>query len=936
MNAILALPARLRLALTLVIGVATIWSLALYDLDRSRASEQRESEQITIFQAQAFAENARSTIKRINEIALDLRSYWAGNRAGFADIVRRRQEHSADVAFQVAVIGADGYLEYSNLASGGGRMFLGEREHFRVHSGAPGRDRLFISKPVLGKVSGKWSIQFTRPIFGPTGFAGVIVISVSPHSFAEFGQNNVLRSYEVSAMVASGGEIMARHPNLEKYVGKTLSNTPFQSRGEIPLSGHYRRIAQTDGAERIYGYFRIPEYELNFVVGRTMERALAPYFAHRRVVLAVTSLVTVLVVLLLVLQLRANAAREEMERKLRRSQSMLWSAVEAVGEAFVIYDEDDRLAYCNDQCRAYHGKSADLLVPGRPYQEILRLGAERGQYPAAVGRVDAWVAEALAAHRSGNTVVIQKTDSGRWLRVLDRITPEGFRVGFRIDITELYEAKDAAESANRAKSDFLANMSHEIRTPLNGMLGMAQVLLAPELAEQERIDCARIILRSGQTLLALLNDILDIAKVEAGMVRLELAACSPVELIRESAQLFAAAAHLKQQEIEVASTLPAERHYLADPNRLRQMLANLIGNAIKFSERGVIKVEVRQIEADQGGALLEFAVIDSGVGIAEQDFARLFEPFSQLDSSATRPHGGTGLGLSIVRKLARLMGGDAGLTSELGRGSRFWFRIRAGFGAALAAPASDAEQARRSPLRLRGHVLVADDDVIHRKVSQLILAQHGLSCRLCENGRQAVEAVESGEQFDLILMDIAMPVRDGHGALEQIRRWQTAHGLRACPVVAITANAFDEDRQRCLTAGMDDFIAKPIAFQTLGQLLAKWLPADRPAAPEGAVPTPAESTLATPMPAAPAPAAPTPAAPDWDLLACIIEQALPLLEQRRFDAFGRFKALKAAVANTELACEVDDIEKALNAMQFEQVSERLRQLAHRRGRSLSA
>jgi len=934
-NAFRALPERVRLALTLVTGVAIIWSLACYDLYRSRASELRASEQITVFQAQAFAENARSTIKRINEIALDLRSYWIGNRAGFADIVRRRQEYSGDVAFQVAVIGADGYLEYSNLASGGERVFLGEREHFRAHSRVPGRDRLFISKPVLGKVSGKWSIQFTRPIFGPTGFAGVIVISVNPGSFAEFGQNNILRAYEVSAMVANSGEIMARHPKLEQYIGQTLHDTPFQSRGDIPLSGHYQRVAETDGAERIYSYFRIPEYELNFVVGRTLEHALAPYFAHRRVVLAVTSLVTVLVALLLALQLRANAARAEMERQLRRSQSMLWSAVEAVGEAFVIYDEDDRLAYCNDQCRVYHGKGADLLVPGRPYEEILRLGAERGQYPAAVGRIDAWVAEALAAHRDGNTVVIQKTDDGRWLRVLDRFTPEGFRVGFRIDITELYEAKDAAESANRAKNDFLANMSHEIRTPLNGMLGMAQVLLAPELAEQERINCARIILRSGQTLLALLNDILDIAKVEAGMVRLELAACSPVELIRESALLFAAAAHLKQQKIEVASTLPAERQYLADPNRLRQMLANLIGNAIKFTERGVIKVDVHQVEADQGGALLEFAVIDSGIGIAEQDFGRLFEPFSQLDSSATRSYGGTGLGLSIVRKLARLMGGDAGLTSELGRGSRFWFRIRAGFGPdPVAPPAGDAASPQRTPARLRGRVLVADDDVIHRKVFELILAQHGLSCHVCENGRQAVEAVESGEQFDLILMDIAMPVLDGLGALEQIRRWQAAHGLRVCPVVAITANAFDEDRQRCLAAGMDDFIVKPIVFQSLGQLLMKWLPADRVGAPDGVVPMPAAP--ATPTPAAPTQAAPTQAAPDWNELARIIGQVLPLLEQRRFDAFGRFKELKAAVANTALAGEVDEIEKALNAMQFEQVSERLRQMAHSRERNWSA
>jgi len=368
--------------------------------------------------------------------------------------------------------------------------------------------------------------------------------------------------------------------------------------------------------------------------------------------------------------------RRRKDEQLRDSELLLRASIETIGEGFVIFDADDRLVFCNQEYRDFYPTSASVIEPGRTFEEIIRYGVEHGQYRAAIGCEEAWVAETLERHRQGNLNRIHQLDDGRWLKIRERRTASGHTVGFRIDITDLQATKQEAQAANVAKSQFLATMSHEIRTPLNAIMGMAQVMLVPQLKDAERLDYARTIYNSGQILLKLLNDILDLSKIEAGRVDLESIVFEPAQILIQVQTLFAQSVAAKGLQIE-ASWRGPRGSYLGDPHRLVQMLSNLVANALKFTERGSIRMEAREVRLKLQMATLEFSVSDTGIGIPEDRQKVLFQSFTQADSSTTRHYGGTGLGLSIVRTLARAMGGDVGVKSQSGMGSRFWFRVPA-------------------------------------------------------------------------------------------------------------------------------------------------------------------------------------------------------------------------------------------------------------------
>ncbi|RAK51215.1 hybrid sensor histidine kinase/response regulator [Phenylobacterium soli] len=375
------------------------------------------------------------------------------------------------------------------------------------------------------------------------------------------------------------------------------------------------------------------------------------------------------------------------------------------------------------------------------------------------------------------------------------------------------EGELAAEAANAAKSAFLATMSHEIRTPLNGVLGMAQAMAADELSEVQR-ERLTVVHRSGEALLAILNDVLDLSKIEAGKLELESIEFDLGDVAQGAYSAFTALANKKGLSfaLDIAG---ARGRYRGDPTRVRQILYNLISNALKFTDEGEIRVTARR-----DGELLEIAVADTGVGISPENLVRLFEKFDQLDSSTTRRFGGTGLGLAICRELAQLMGGEIAVESQAGVGSRFLVRLPIAWIGEERAPPQLAPQppSDLKPHRLR--VLAAEDNAVNQLVLKTLLHQLGVEPTVVEDGQAAVDAWASAE-WDVILMDVQMPVMDGLGATAEIRRREAETGRPRTPIIALTANAMAHQVEQYRAVGMDSHVAKPIAAADLFQALAE-------------------------------------------------------------------------------------------------------------------
>ncbi|WEK58534.1 MAG: response regulator [Candidatus Brevundimonas phytovorans] len=495
----------------------------------------------------------------------------------------------------------------------------------------------------------------------------------------------------------------------------------------------------------------------------------------------------------------------------------LREAIEAMPDGLGFYDADDRLAIWNQRYADVNPEVAAVLKVGVSFREILEAGLKAGIYPCAEGREQAWIAERMANRRRPQGAMEQNVGD-RWLRVQDRRTAEKGTVTVCSDITDLKrdaqalaEARDAADAANRAKSQFLANMSHEIRTPLNGVIGVAQALARTDLDAQQR-EMLDLIHSSSRTLQTLLSDILDLARVESG--RLELGD-EPYDLARaveEAAQLYAAAARDKglQFFVEVAPEARIWMH--GDAVRLKQILTNLVSNAVKFTGAGFVSLTV-----DAGPQGLRFVVQDTGIGFDAETRDRLFSRFEQADGDITRRFGGSGLGLAISRELAAMMGGGLGCESEPGGGAAFILTLPQRPAQAPAAPtptlvASEASAFTEQTRRLR--ILVADDHPTNRRVVELILDQEAVDLVSVEDGAQAVEACRAAP-FDLVLMDMQMPVMDGLTATREIRLHEVAMGAPRTPIVMLTANALPEHIAAGIEAGADRHLAKPFSVEAL-------------------------------------------------------------------------------------------------------------------------
>ena len=513
-------------------------------------------------------------------------------------------------------------------------------------------------------------------------------------------------------------------------------------------------------------------------------------------------------------------ASKRAEAEAAKSATLMRGAITAIDEAFVLYDPDDRLVFCNDKYREIYPEVAHLMVPGASFEQLIRPGAEAGRIKDAIGRVDEWMAERLATHRSGNATLVQKTADGRTLRVIERKMADGHIVGFRIDITELVQATEAAQQASLSKSQFLANMSHEIRTPMNAILGMLALLRKTELTPRQA-DYAAKTDGAARSLLGLLNDILDFSKVEAGKMTLDPHPFRIDQLLRDLSVILSASVGSKRVEVlfDVDPALP--RHLVGDAMRLQQVLINLGGNAIKFTGEGEVVVSLAALEIGASEVTLEIAVRDTGIGIAPENQARIFSGFTQAEASTTRRFGGTGLGVAISQRLVGLMGGELKLDSAAGKGSRFHFRITL----PLAADTLDdtpAAAVAAMPAALRA--LVVDDNPTARDVLERMGRSLGWAVDVAASGEEALALLQAsaatGIAYQAVFVDWQMPGLDGWGTTQRIREL----GLTgdAPVVVMVTAHGREMLEQRGVSeqALLDGFLVKPITASMLFDAVA--------------------------------------------------------------------------------------------------------------------
>ncbi len=698
---------------------------------------------------------------------------------------------------------------------------------------APSIQAMVISLPVLNPATAEQALYFARPVklADAAGVVNAILLAELPVSL-------------VAGIAAQSLEIAGLSVSLERTDGHLLASAPLSDRTAVavPLPAASATGAAWHTAGRIDTNPAIVAARPTLYPGLMVVASLRSDVAlqdaeHGRQV--VVSLASGFVMMLLGAALVLHWHIDRLARaraELAASKSTLDQALSSMNDGLLLVDSAQRVIAWNGRYLEFFPWLTGVLAPGVTLRNLAETAANARMPTSQGGQREAWIQQRLANFGQSVASYALSLPDNRIVNVVQRPTPQGGVVNIYRDVTtaerELARAKAQAEAANEAKSRFLATMSHEMRTPLNGVLGMIGLMLQGPLDARQRQQ-AELIRSSGQTLLDVLNDILDLSKIEAGRMDLEVLPFRLADTVREVVALLEVRAAARGLPLRLSLPASLPEVLCGDASRLRQILFNLVGNALKFTDHGSVSVALAHHPLDDGQASITLTVRDTGIGIAPEVLPRLFTRFSQADSSTARRYGGTGLGLAITREIVQLMGGQITVDSALGVGSCFTVVLAMPQGE-MPARASSAGAAPLAAL-LPGQpqagglrVLAAEDNGVNQILIKALVEGMGHFCDVVGNGIEAVRQVQAAH-YDLVLMDIQMPEMDGEDATRAIRRLEPPVGT--IPIVAMTANVMPEQQASYLAAGMSAVVAKPLDVRQLAATLDRVATQRRPPTP---------------------------------------------------------------------------------------------------------